>query len=71
MNRTLIVHEGLDLRWIEELLEQAGGGGHFRIDARQAPDDEPTPVEWLVHGHVLALQLPLPLFMQVREDGIR
>ncbi|MGA7799738.1 MAG: hypothetical protein WCC36_02920, partial [Gammaproteobacteria bacterium] len=42
-----------------------------RIDARQAPDDEPTPVEWLVHGHVLALQLPLPLFMQVREDGIR
>jgi hypothetical protein len=71
MNRTIIVHEGLDLGWIEELLKQAGGGGHFRIDARQSPGDEPTPVEWLVHQHVLALGLPLPLIIQVREDGIR
>jgi len=70
-NRTLIVHQGLDPQWLEELLKSAGGGGHFRVDARRRPGRDPTPVEWLVHEHVLPLGLPLPVLVRVDEDGIR
>ncbi len=69
--RTLIVHTGLTLDWLEELLKQGGGGGHFRIDARRMPTRMPTPVEWVVHDFILPLQLPLPLIAQVADESIR
>ncbi len=71
MNRTIIVHSGLPADWVAELLKEPGGAGHFRFDVRRAPGPRPTPVEWVVHRHVLVLGLPLPLILQVREDGIR
>jgi hypothetical protein len=68
--RTLIVHTGLTIDWLEELLKQGGGGGHFRIDARLTPARTPTPVEWVVHGFILPLGLPLPLIARVSDDSI-
>lgn len=71
MNRTIIVHRGIPGRWLTELLKEPGGAGHFRFDARRAPGRRPTPIEWLVHSHVLHLGLPVPLIVQVREDALR
>lgn len=68
--KCLIVHEGFEPDWLEELLKQPGGAGHFRIDARQAPGGRPSPVEWLVHEHLLPLRLPLPLLVVVRGDTL-
>ena len=69
--RSLIVHEGFSGDWLEELLKQPGGGGHFRIDSRRLPAGrQATPVEWLVQTHVLPLALPQPLFLDVREDAV-
>lgn len=68
--RTLIVHTGLTIDWLEELLKQGGGGGHFRIDARLTPARTPTPVEWVVHGFILPLGLPLPLIARVSDESI-
>ncbi|MGM0553853.1 MAG: hypothetical protein ACQETK_08690 [Pseudomonadota bacterium] len=68
--RSLIVHQGFVGDWLEELLKQPGGGGHFRIDSRRLPIPRPTPVEWLVQNHVLPLGLPQPLFLEVRDDAI-
>lgn len=67
-NRTLMIHEGFPTGWFEELLKQPGGGGHFRIDTRIAPGSPPTPVEWVVHGFVLPLDLPKPLLMRIDRD---
>lgn len=69
--RTLIVHTGLSIDWLEELLTQGGGGGHFRLDARMVPARTPTPVEWVVHDFILPLQLPLPLIARISADSIR
>lgn len=69
--RSLIVHAGLSMVWLDELLKQGGGAGHFRIDARRPPGPRPTPVEWLVHTHVLKLALPLPLLLKVDRDRVR
>lgn len=68
--RTLILHGGFPADWLEELLRQPGGGGHFRLDIRALPASRPTPVEWLVQTHVLPLDLPLPMLMQVRERDV-
>lgn len=68
--RSLIVHQGFAGDWLEELLKQPGGGGHFRIDSLPLPRRRPTPVEWLVQTHILPLELPQPLFLDVREDAI-
>jgi len=68
--RSLIVHQGFSGDWLEELLKQPGGGGHFRIDSRRLPRRRPTPVEWLVQTHILPLELPQPLFLDVREDAV-
>ncbi len=62
--RTLIVHQGLALDWLEELLKLGGGGGHFRIDARQPPGRH-SPVSWLAHRFILPLDLPLPVLCDV------
>ena len=68
--RTLIVHAGLTVDWMEELLKIGGGGGHFRVDTRQMPGRKPTPVEWVVHEFVLPLQLPLPMLLRVHHEAI-
>ncbi len=68
--RSLIVHQGFNGDWLEELIKQPGGGGYFRMDSRPLPRRRPTPVEWLVQNHILPLELPQPLFLDVREDAI-
>ncbi|WP_020146086.1 hypothetical protein [Thioalkalivibrio sp. ALJ15] len=68
--RSLIVHQGFEGDWLEELLKQPGGGGHFRIDSRRLPTRRATPIEWLVQTHVLPLALPQPLYLDIREDAI-
>lgn len=68
--RTVIVHRGFDPEWLEQLLKLPGGAGHFRVDARRAPGRRPTPIEWLVHEHLLALELPLPLLVKVGRDEL-
>lgn len=67
-NRTLLVHDGFPTGWLEELLKQPGGGGHFRIDTRIAPGTPPNPVEWVVHGFAMPLSLPSPLLIRVDRD---
>lgn len=67
----MIVHAGLTPGWVEELLKEGGGAGHFRFDVRPAPGRRPTPIEWLVHGQLLPLGLPLPFFFRVEDAGIR
>lgn len=71
VNRTVIVHAGLPSDWLAELLKEPGGAGHFRFDVRRPPGRRPTPIEWIVHRHVLPLGLPLPLILEVREDAVR
>lgn len=68
--RTLIVHAGFPADWLEELLKQPGGGGHFRIDSRQTSTGRQTPVEWLVQRHLLPLELPLPLIVKVTPEAL-
>lgn len=68
--RTLIVHAGLTVQWMEELLKVGGGGGHFRVDTRIPLTEKPTPVEWVVHEFILPLQLPLPVLLRVHTDTI-
>lgn len=68
-HRTLIVHQGLALDWLEELLKLGGGAGHFRFDARK-PLDTKSPVSWLVHRHILPLDLPLPVLCDIGPDRI-
>ncbi|OOG23981.1 hypothetical protein B1C78_09710 [Thioalkalivibrio denitrificans] len=70
MGRTLIVHRGLPPEWLDELLKQPGGGGHFRIDARRVDQKHPTPIEWFVRDHVLPLALPMPVLVQVGQGFI-
>ena len=65
-DKTIIVHQGLTIGWVGELMKEAGGGAHFRLDARNAPANRPTPIEWVVHRHVLPHRLPLPLLIKVQ-----
>ena len=65
--RTVIVHAGLSIGWVSELLKEAGGGAHFRIDARRSPSRRPTPIEWVVHHQLLAHKIPVPFLVKV--DG--
>jgi hypothetical protein len=67
--KTLIVHAGLSIGWVSELNKEAGGGAHFRIDARNLPNHKPSPIEWVVQHHILPQHLPLPLLVKV--DGER
>lgn len=67
--RTLIVHQGLTLDWLEELLKLGGGGGHFRIDTRKPPARH-SPVSWLAQRFILPLDLPLPVLCDVGPTTI-
>jgi len=70
--RSLLVHRGLDPEWLRRLLEQGGGGAHFRLHVeRQDGRHRPTPVETFVHRHLLPAGLPLPQLVWVGEDGCR
>lgn len=51
-----------------ELLKQPGGGGHLRIDITNVHNAEQSPIEWVICKHILPLELPLPLLMQVTPD---
>jgi hypothetical protein len=68
--RRLIVHEGFPAEWLEELMKQPGGAGYFRIDLRTPRSNPPTPVEWVAHEQLRALELPLPLFVDVRDGEL-
>ncbi|MHB1585644.1 MAG: hypothetical protein ACYCRH_02115 [Acidiferrobacteraceae bacterium] len=68
--RTLLVHEGLDLEWLEGLLKVGGGAAPFRIDTRRLPGDRHTPVEWVVQQFILPLTLPAPLLVIVRDRSL-
>ena len=67
--RTLIVHQGLAIDWLEELLKLGGGAGHFRIDVRRAMDPR-SPVSWVAHRFILPLDLPLPVLCDVGPAAI-
>jgi len=66
--KTIIVHEGLSIGWVSELLKEAGGGGHFRIDVRKIQGRRLTPVEWVVRQWIAPQNLPLPLLVKI-ESG--
>lgn len=69
--RAVTVHAGLTPGWVDELLKEGGGAGHFRFDLRQTPGRRPTPIEWLVHTQLLPLGLPVPFLFRVEADGVR
>ena len=70
VGRTVIVHAGVTVGWVSELLKEAGGAGHFRFDVRQLPSTKPTPIEWIMHQYIVPLQLPLPLLMKVEQKEL-
>ena len=65
--RTVIVHAGLSIGWVSELVKEAGGGAHFRIDVRRPPSRRPTPIEWVVHQQLLPHKIPVPFLVKI--DG--
>ena len=66
----MIVHAGMTVGWVSELLKEAGGAGHFRFDIRQQIGSKPTPIEWVIYQHVVPLQLPLPLLIKVEKENL-
>ena len=68
--RTLILHQDFPPAWFEELVKLPGGGGHFRLDIRNLQDAKPSPVEWIAERYLLALHLPLPFFVMVKDDAL-
>lgn len=69
--RTLIVHNGLAVDWLEELFKLGGAAGHLRINAARLSGSRPTPVEWVVREFLLPLNLPLPLLCDIDPGEIR
>lgn len=68
--QVIIVHRGFAAEWLEALFKLPGGAGYFRFDVRQAPGWRPTPIEWVVHRHVMPLELPVPLLMKVGREEL-
>lgn len=69
--RSLILHAGLPVAWLEELLQQGGGGAHFRLDARTLPGDtRASPVEFFAREYLLPLELPLPILVKVDAERV-
>ncbi|MEL5848354.1 MAG: hypothetical protein U7M05_03205 [Candidatus Igneacidithiobacillus chanchocoensis] len=66
--RSIILHRGFPDGYFAELLKEPGGAGHFRVDLRIAASQPPSPMDWVVHQHILPLQLPVPLLVKVDED---
>lgn len=64
------MHEGLELKWLEQLLKVGGGAAHFRINAQRLPSDRHTPVEWVVQRFILPLALPAPLLVIVYDHSL-
>ena len=59
------------MAWLEELLQQGGGGAHFRLDTRTLPTDaRASPVEFFVREYLLPLELPLPIVAKVDADRV-
>ncbi len=69
--RMIIMHEGLSIGWVSELLKEAGGGGIFRFDVRQSSSGSPPPIEWLAHRWVMSQSLPLPLLLRVQGEELQ
>ncbi|MHB8346469.1 MAG: hypothetical protein ACYDHM_04640 [Acidiferrobacterales bacterium] len=68
--RTIIVHSGLGIEWMKELLATGGGGRHLRFDIRQTQPRSPGPLERVVREQVLPLALPLPLVLKIGSKTI-
>ncbi len=68
--RTVIVHCGLDVRWLTELLATGGGGRHLRFDLRHAQSRPVSPLEHVIQRLILPLALPLPLILRIDPDAI-
>jgi hypothetical protein len=68
--KTIIVHDGLSIGWVSELVKEAGGGAHFRIDVRRQPGRRPTPIEWVVHQQLLPHKLPMPFLVKVEHERL-
>lgn len=68
--RTVIVHAGVTVGWVSELLKEAGGAGHFRFDIRRQVGSKPTPIEWVMHHAIVPLGLPLPLLIKVERESL-
>lgn len=69
-DRTLIIHRGLSVDWLDELFKTGGAAGHFRFDASTPLSKQPTPIEWLVHQFLLPLNMPLPILCDVGDNYI-
>ncbi|NOT16695.1 MAG: hypothetical protein HOP20_01340 [Sulfuriferula sp.] len=68
--RAIIVHTGVSIGWVSELIKEAGCGQLFRIDARNQPSRRPTPIEWVVHQHLLKHHLPTPFIVKVIDETL-
>jgi len=68
--RTILVHDGLGIEWMQELLSMGGGGSHLRFDVRQTRSQPPKPLEWVIQEHILPLTLPLPLLLKIGSKTI-
>lgn len=69
--RMIVMHDGLSIGWVSELLKEAGGGGVFRFDLRPPLSGRPTPIEWVGHRWVASQGLPLPVLVRVRDGELQ
>lgn len=67
--KTLIIHQGFEPNWLEELLKQPGGGAHFRINHCQIGNN-PSPIERFVLTQIVPLNLPFPLLLLIESETI-
>lgn len=68
-NKTLIIHAGLESNWLEELLKQPGGGGHFRVNCTTF-SNQPTATERFVQTFIEPLGLPKPIFLKISGGNV-
>ncbi|MCE5388346.1 MAG: hypothetical protein K0041_07190 [Acidithiobacillus sp.] len=68
--RHILAHAGFPPGYLAELLKQPGGAGYFRVDLRIPHSNPPSPLEWVIHQQLGALELPVPYFVQVSEDSL-
>lgn len=68
--RTFLVHKGFPSDWLPELLKQAGGGAHIRIDLRLQDNSRPTDTERFIHTHIKPLPAAVPCLILLNQDSI-